>query len=140
MRFRSVIPFVMLLGMFTCNAQGQSHTATLTWPANAGVTLPTGEAVTGYKIYRSTTAGGEGTVALGAVSSATVTSFTDTTIQSGQTYFYKYTFTASCDSAVFNCPAFVAESPMSAEVTTGKIPLPTAPALGQPTGLAVTVN
>ena len=41
---------------------------------------------TGYNVYRSTSAGGEGTVAIG---STTLTTYSDSTVSGGITYYYK---------------------------------------------------
>ncbi|MDR3709347.1 MAG: protease pro-enzyme activation domain-containing protein [Capsulimonadaceae bacterium] len=51
---------------------------TLTWSAASGATS--------YNIYRGTTAGGEGTAAIGV---STITKYSDTTAASGTTYYYK---------------------------------------------------
>ena len=45
-----------------------------------------GGTVTGYNVYRSTSAGGEGTVAIG---STTLTTYSDSTVSGGITYYYK---------------------------------------------------
>ncbi|MDE1842850.1 MAG: fibronectin type III domain-containing protein, partial [Thaumarchaeota archaeon] len=57
----------------------------LTWsqPASNG-----GSAITSYNIYRGTTSGGENTV---PIASATSTSYTDSSLTNGQTYYYKVT-------------------------------------------------
>jgi hypothetical protein len=52
---------------------------TLTWTASTGATS--------YNVFRSTTAGGEGTTPF--VSGLTSTTFTDTGVTNGTTYFYK---------------------------------------------------
>ena len=59
--------------------QTVSHSVTLTWTASTST-------VSGYNVYRSTVSGGPYT----KVNSALVapTSYVDTTVQSGQTYFY----------------------------------------------------
>ncbi len=65
-------------------ASGGVGSVVLTWsaPASNG-----GSAVTGYNVYRGTTAGGESTVAV--ASNVTGTGFTDTGLSNGTTYFYK---------------------------------------------------
>ena len=70
---------------FTATAQ-QAHTATLSWMASTSV-------VTGYYVYRSTVDGGPYTL----LTSSPVAglTYTDTAVQSGQTYYY---VTTSVDS------------------------------------------
>jgi fibronectin type 3 domain-containing protein len=70
---------VALSGSGTAAVQ---HTATLNWQ-------PSGSTVTGFNIYRSTIAGGPYT----RVNSTTDTtpSYADSTVQSGQTYYYVVT-------------------------------------------------
>ena len=53
--------------------------STLSWTTPGGT-------VTSYNVYRSTSAGNEGTVAIG---STTLTSYSDTTASAGTTYYYK---------------------------------------------------
>ena len=52
---------------------------------NLSWTTP-GGTVTSYNVYRGTSAGGEGTTAIG---STTLTSYSDTTASAGTTYYYK---------------------------------------------------
>ena len=63
-------------------ANGGNAQVTLSWssPASNG-----GSAITGYKIYRSTSSGTE----TGYVSLGNVTSYTNTGVTAGTTYFYK---------------------------------------------------
>ena len=63
---------------FTAAAQ-QAHTATLSWVASTS-------AVTGYYVYRGTVDGGPYTL----LTSSPVAglTYTDTTVQSGQVYYY----------------------------------------------------
>src|SRR5947207_9718763 len=70
---------------FTAAAQ-QAHTATLSWVASTSV-------VTGYYVYRGTVDGGP--YILLSSSPVTGLTYTDTTVQSGQTYYY---VTTSVDS------------------------------------------
>src|SRR5260370_4750339 len=59
--------------------------ASLTWSApssNGGATI------SGYNVYRGTTSGGEGTTPIATV---TTTSYTDSGLTNGQTYYYKVT-------------------------------------------------
>ncbi|MGZ4442053.1 MAG: fibronectin type III domain-containing protein [Nocardioidaceae bacterium] len=81
-------------------------------------TAPTsngGAAITGYNVYRGTTAGGEATTPV--ASNVTTTSYTDTSTTNGTTYFYKV--------AAVNA---VGTSPPSGEVSaTPKAGAPTAP-------------
>jgi hypothetical protein len=93
----------------------------------AGDSCPSGSgstAITGNTVYRGTTSGGE--TVLAPVSSTPFTSYTDTTVTAGATYFYEVTAT--------NC---VGESPKSNEVT-AVIPNPQVPAA--PTGLTATAQ
>ena len=68
-------------------ASNKPHSVMLTWQ-------PSTSQVSGYNVYRTTSANGTGFVKLDS-SLITVTSFTDTTVQSGETYFY---VTTSVDS------------------------------------------
>jgi fibronectin type 3 domain-containing protein len=98
-------------------AAAGDKTATLTW------TAPTGT-VTSYNIYRATAVGGEG--ATPYKKGITTTSFQDTGLTDGATYYYKV---AAVNSA--------GTSPLSEEVfTTPKNPAVSPPAA--PTGLAAT--
>jgi fibronectin type 3 domain-containing protein len=65
-------------------ASGGNGSVGLSWsvPASNG-----GSPVTGYNIYRSTSPGGEGTTAIQA--GVTTTSYTDSTVTNGTTYYYK---------------------------------------------------
>lgn len=66
----------------TClvDGAGISHSAALSWTAS------TSQGVSGYNIYRSTTSGGSYTKVNSQLVS--VTTYTDTTVQAGQTYYY----------------------------------------------------
>ena len=56
---------------------------------NLSWTAPSSGSITGYNVYRGTTAGGESTTPLNASPlSASTTSYQDTTVQPGNTYFY----------------------------------------------------
>jgi len=59
--------------------QTVSHSVTLTWTASTST-------VSGYNVYRSTVSGGPYTKLNSTLVAATT--YTDTTVQSGQTYFY----------------------------------------------------
>jgi hypothetical protein len=63
-------------------AQVVAHSASLTWTASTS-------SVVGYNVYRSTTSGGPYTLITG--SPVAGTSFTDTSVQAGVTYFYVVT-------------------------------------------------
>jgi hypothetical protein len=62
-----------------CPTSSQYH-VTLSWTASTS-------SISGYNVYRGTTSGGPYTTSLNS-SPITGTSFTDTTVQSGQTYYY----------------------------------------------------
>jgi fibronectin type 3 domain-containing protein len=65
---------------------GTAHSTGLIWTPGAPVT---GLTVSGYNIYRSTTANGEGgSFALNGSTLVTTTSYTDTSVVPGTTYFY----------------------------------------------------
>lgn len=76
------------------NASGSPQSVSLSGTGTHDVTLSwTGSAtsgVTGYNIFRGTTSGGEGTTPLNS-SPITGTTFTDTNVQAGQTYYYVVT-------------------------------------------------
>jgi hypothetical protein len=59
---------------------GSGHSATLTWVASSSTNLA------GYNVYRGTTSGGP--YALVNAAPVSSVSFTDTTVQAGQTYYY----------------------------------------------------
>jgi fibronectin type 3 domain-containing protein len=98
-------------------------------PGNGSVTLawsaPTsdgGSAVTGYRIYRSTTSGGEGATPINEVGA--VTGYVDNTVSNGTTYFYEVTALNT-----------MGESPRSNELSAKPAPpatVPGAPVLNQP--------
>lgn len=129
----AVISFALML--FSCPAHA-AHTVGLSWNAPAA---QTGIAVTGYKVYRGTAAGGEGASAYATVT-GNVTNYTDATVTAGTSYFYKITATGTCDATVYDCSAFVNESAPSNEATTGPIPLPAAPAIGAPSAAVAVVH
>ncbi len=100
-------------------AVGADGSVSLSWTAP---TSDGGSAVTGYNIYRGTSAGGEG--ALPIATNVVASNYTDTGRVNGTTYFY----TVSAVNAV-------GVSPRSNETSaTPRAALPTAPAV--PTGLA----
>src|SRR5450631_2269063 len=68
----------------TLVASGGNATAGLSWsvPASNG-----GSPITGYNLYRGTTAGGESTTAV--ATNVALTSFSDTGLTNGATYYYK---------------------------------------------------
>jgi hypothetical protein len=70
-----------------CTTSTGLHVVVLNWTPSSNVA--------GYKVYRSTTSGGPYTLRQ-TVMGATVSSFTDNTVVSGQTYYYVIT---SLDSA-----------------------------------------
>ncbi|HJT71395.1 MAG TPA: choice-of-anchor D domain-containing protein [Terriglobales bacterium] len=67
----------------TVTLAGGSHSVNLAWVASSSV-------VVGYNVYRGTTSGGPYSLKLNS-SLVAGTSFTDTTVQSGQTYYYVVT-------------------------------------------------
>jgi hypothetical protein len=62
-------------------ASGQTHTATASWTASTS-------AVSGYNVYRGTVSGGPYTKLNTTLISSTVLTYADSTVLSGQTYFY----------------------------------------------------
>jgi hypothetical protein len=64
---------------FTVNPSGTAHTATASWTASTSV-------VSGYNVYRGTTSGGPYTKLNGSL--IVLLTYADTTVQSGQTYFF----------------------------------------------------
>lgn len=74
----------------------QSHSVVLTWAAS------TSSGVTGYNAYRGSSSSGPYTL---TSSSASGTTFTDTTVQSGQTYYYVVTSIESGVESGYSNPA-----------------------------------
>ena len=140
-RFNSIaLLAILMLCCYSCPAQS-AHTVTVTIPLKGGaVTWPVGLTPTGYKLFRSTTSGGEGGTPLTTITNVNSNTFVDTTVVGGQTYFYTYKLVASCDSTQVDCTAFVSDGPMSDEATTGKIPLPAAGTVPKGTAATVVVN
>jgi hypothetical protein len=109
-----------------------AHSVTLSWTQSViptGATCPAGggtsTAVTANSVYRATAAGGEGTTPY-AVLATPSTTYTDTTVTVGTTYFYTVTAT--------NCAG---SSPQSSEAS-ATIPNPLVP--NAPTGFAATAQ
>lgn len=130
MKLRSLAIPALIVGfiMFkACPAQAAQHTVKVTFtPATHSVTP--GISYT-FKLYRSTTAGGEGTV---AYQNSIASGFVDTSITNGATYFYKLSEVENCDPAVWNCAGFPLESSLSAEFSSGQVPLDPPPASSNP--------
>jgi len=107
-----------LLAMFIAMpAQAQTHSVGLSWAAPTS-----GGAPTGYNVYRTQTSGGCATVTATGCSkvgttNATTTTFTDTTVAGGQTYFFVVTaFNSAGESGPSNQagPANVPPDPSGA--------------------------
>ena len=98
------------------SATGNTGSISLSWSASSGATS--------YSIYRSTTAGGEGTTAF--ASNVTSTSYTDSAVTNGTTYYYKV--------AAVNASGTSAQSSEVHAASSGG----TAPAT--PTGVSATGN
>jgi len=65
---------------------GTAHSTALSWTASVPVS---GVTIAGYNVFRSTTSGGEaGASALNGATPIAGTSFTDTSVVAGTTYFY----------------------------------------------------
>lgn len=135
----TVLPTVILtfLLSFACPASAAPKKVTLTWQPPTAVT---GVTITGYKIYRGTASGSEGTTAFGTVTSGTVLTFIDSSVTGGTSYFYQVTATGTCDVTVWDCSAFQTESAKSNEAASGAIPLPSAPAIGAPQAATAVVQ
>jgi hypothetical protein len=116
-------------GKLSAVVQTNPPSVTLAWTQStipAGSTCPSGTgstAITGNNVYRSTQSGGEGTTPYAKIATP-ATTFTDTAVTLGGSYFYKVTGV--------NC---VGESAQSAEAS-AVIPNPVAP--NAPTGLNAT--
>lgn len=130
MKLRSFAPFVVIVAFFmvkACPAQAAQHKVTITFtPATHAQTA--GISYT-FKLYRSTTSGGEGTTAYQAIPGS---GYVDTAITNGATYFYKVSEVKNCDSTVWNCAGYPMESVLSAEFSSGQIPLSPPPAGDSP--------
>lgn len=108
-----------------------AHSVVLNWIQGVvppGATCPSGTgstAVTSNNVYRATTAGGEGTTPYASISPA-ATTYTDTAVTGGATYYYQVT--------ALNCAG---ESAHSTEVT-AVVPNPLVP--NAPTGFTATAQ
>ena len=71
-----------LSGGGSLSTQGTSHYVSLTWTAS------TSSGVTGYNVYRSTTSGGPYTLLTSSPLGATATSYQDSAVTAGATYYY----------------------------------------------------
>lgn len=138
-RLNSITFVVLFLLCYACQAQ-TAHTVKNSWPLKGGIAGTNGITVTGYKIYRSTTSGAEAAPALATITDVNVLSYVDSAVTAGTTYFYTYSLVLSCDTTVWDCSKFPGESLMSAEVSPGKIPLPTAPTVGQPAAFTAVIQ
>ncbi len=83
--------------------------ATLTWTASSGATS--------YNIYKSQTSGGEGTTAYNA--GITSTSFVDTNVTNGTTYYYKVAAVSSAGTSAQSNE--VAVKPVATGSLTGSV-------------------
>ena len=84
---------------------GNPHTVSMTWTASTSAN------VTGYNIYRATTSGGPYTKVNSSLMAGT--SYTDSTVQSGQTYYYVATAmdNTNAESSYSNQPQAVIPNP-----------------------------
>lgn len=139
MKLRALcLPVLLMLCMFACPANAAQHSVLIKWtPSTAG----TGVTITGYKIYRGTTPGGELTAPLTTVTGASSSQFTDSAVVAGTTYYYQMTTTGTCDSTLVDCTGFTGESAKTAEFKTDKaIPLDPAQPLSPPTAATAVVQ
>jgi fibronectin type 3 domain-containing protein len=84
---------------------GSSHSVSLTWSPSSS------SGVAGYNVYRSSTSGGSYTKINSSLVSGT--NYTDSTVQSGQTYYYVTTAvnTSNAESAYSNQAVAVIPTP-----------------------------
>jgi hypothetical protein len=109
-------------------ASASNGQVNLTWsaPSSNG-----GAAITGYKIYRGTSSGGESATPIATVGN--VTSYTDTSTSNGQTYYYEV-------SAVNSVGEGSKSSEVSATPSNGKAPSVAVPTINQPSAITYTVG
>ena len=118
---KRLICIAMFLAIVSDFATSQRLNATLTANANVpgqrSVVLTWAETtpnVTKFKIYRGTTAGGENYTAPLATVPGTQFTYTDTTVESGNTYYYTATAVLGVESAPSNeASAAVSTAPAS---------------------------
>lgn len=79
----------------TCLTSAGLHVVVLRWAASAST------GVTGYNIYRGTKPGSYQRIA----SPGNITSYTDTTVLSGFTYYYVVTATSGSEESAFSAPS-----------------------------------
>jgi fibronectin type 3 domain-containing protein len=115
--------FALLYAVHPTIAQG-GHSLTLGWTSAPDPSCVAPSCTLSYNVYRGTSAGGESATPLNA-SPITTTTYTDSTVALGNTYFYVVKEVAT--------GSIVALSPASNEVS---VTFPGAP--GAPTGLQIT--
>ena len=91
-RFNSCVLFTLMFYAFSCNGQ-VVHKVLLKAPAPAA---QTGVTLTGYNIYRTTTAGQYSATPYASVTSTADLAYTDQTVTNGVTYWYRATATVTC--------------------------------------------
>lgn len=101
MKARLTIVFLILLAVLvltTCaNAAPTVHKVTLQWTQ---ATQPANVTLTGNSVYRGTTTGGPYTLVF--ASSTPITTYTDTTVTGGTTYFYVVTAVAGTQESAYS--------------------------------------
>jgi hypothetical protein len=125
---RSAVAFFLLAALLSLPAlaQAQSHSVTLNW--NAGAITSTASAATSFQVWRGTAAGGETLLTTAGTGGnvGLVTTYTDTTVVAGTTYFYE----------VFALNSFGPSGP-SNEASAA---IPTAPTGGKPNAPSITIT
>lgn len=93
-----IVRILIAAGLFGAALAAQTHSVTLTWPANT-----TGGAVTSYNVLKGTTSGGESTTPIATIAASAcvgtpaICTYGDssTLLVEGQTYYYEVTATNS---------------------------------------------
>jgi hypothetical protein len=96
MKLRNIsLPVLFMLCMWTCNANSQTHTVTLTW---VNPTAQSGVTVKSVNVYKTATCGTYGTTPLAKVT--TGATFVDSSVSNGALLCYVVKTEASCDATV----------------------------------------
>jgi fibronectin type 3 domain-containing protein len=126
-RLLLAMTFILLMATSAfgqATATATAHSVVLTWTQSPNPTCTPVCPVTGNKVYRGTTAGGESATAYMVFTTPTTT-FTDTAVTNGTTYYYKVTaVNINGESGKSNEASAVIPNPLPPNAPTGLIATP----------------